>query len=191
MQLSDIRHRKQFGEYLNSNGLFGFGCEIGVLYGTHAESLLKSWRGMTLFCVDPWKKFPASEYIDGAATVDLDEAYFEALNKLAKFPGRVSFVRHESDRAVEFFSDKFFDFVYIDGNHHMPQVGRDLDNWWLKVRSGGIFCGHDYYNTDLPYYKCDVKTAVDAFVAKHGLTLHTSIDDSAEDSDASWWIEKP
>jgi len=183
---SGPRSRNQFGDYLNEKGLNGFGCEIGTAYGEYAEQILKRWHGTTIFCVDPWKKWPDEQYVDDTGRCDFDVMYMRALNRLAKYPGRVSFVRQESDVAVKMFPDNFFDFVYVDGNHHEPQISRDLNNWYPKVKPGGIFCGHDYYDLDTPSYRCEVKKAVDAFAMTKRLEITTTI----EPGDTSWWIVK-
>jgi hypothetical protein len=179
--------RADIGSYLNKLGLTGFGCEIGTAYGENAEQVLRHWSGITLFCVDPWKKWPEGEYVDTTGKCDFDAMFMHAIRKFSCYPGRVSVVRQESDVAVKMFPDSFFDFVYIDGNHHEPQISLDLDNWYPKVKSGGLFCGHDYYDLDTPDYRCQVKSAVDAFVAKHGLAL--SVTEGA--GDMSWWVQKP
>jgi hypothetical protein len=33
---------------------------------------------------------------------------------------------------------------FIDGDHRTPVIEQDLDNYWPKVKKGGIFAGHDY-----------------------------------------------
>ena len=66
--------------------------------------------------------------------------------------------------AAKNFSDKFFDIVFIDGDHTYAAVKADLEAWWPKVRAGGIFCGDDYAWSD-------VKRAVDAFAKTAGAQL--------------------
>ena len=112
--------------------------------------------------------------------------FFEAMRRVGKFPGRASIVRQTSDVAATMFPEQFFDWVYVDGNHHEPQISRDLDTWWTKVKKGGLFGGHDYYNVNTPEYRCDVKSAVDSFVKKHSLYLRTTMGDG----DKSWWVIK-
>lgn len=36
------------------------------------------------------------------------------------------------------------DLIYIDGNHTYTSVTRDLENYYQKLRPGGIFLGHDF-----------------------------------------------
>ena len=48
-----------------------------------------------------------------------------------------------SKDAANELADNSFDFVFVDADHSMKSVLADLDNYWPKVRSGGIIAGHD------------------------------------------------
>ena len=39
--------------------------------------------------------------------------------------------------------DELYDAVFIDGNHSYEYVKKDLENYWPKVKSGGIVALHD------------------------------------------------
>jgi hypothetical protein len=52
--------------------------------------------------------------------------------------------REFSEAAAATFPDGSLDFVYIDGNHSLLDVVRDLTLWSRKVKFGGIVSGHDY-----------------------------------------------
>ena len=85
--------------------------------------------------------------------------------------------------------DDSLDFVYIDANHAFDAVNRDLRKWFPKLRNGGVFAGHDYFDAwadetleplfrdvreaipagDLTSY--GVKSAVDQFSHEVGLRL--------------------
>ncbi len=49
-----------------------------------------------------------------------------------------------SHKAHEIFPDKYFDYVFIDGDHGYEGCAWDIEFWAPKVRSGGILAGHDY-----------------------------------------------
>ncbi len=53
-------------------------------------------------------------------------------------------INFPSDAAKEKVPDSSVDLLFIDGNHSYPQVKRDLENYWPKVKTGGILLGHDY-----------------------------------------------
>jgi SAM-dependent methyltransferase len=188
MRLTDLTNRKGLGLLLNQLRLKNIGAEIGVAYGENAEQILKLWQGHGLLLVDPWDRKACGEYVDGSANIDFDGAYNHCIERLAKFPSRTIALRMTSDEALLRVADKSLDFVYIDGNHHNPQLKRDLDGWIQKVKPGGIFGGHDFYDLDEPYYKCEVKSTVTKFTADRNLSLHTTM---ADELDKSWWIQLP
>ncbi len=90
--------------------------------------------------------------------------------RLAAFDGRFTILRTSFAEAAEQFADGFFDFIYIDGYAHTGQdQGRTLADWWPRLKTGGIFAGHDYCAT----YPQTVKV-VDEFAAGHYLELQTT-----------------
>ena len=179
-----INHRQQLGWRLNEAGLTGVGAEIGVLGGENAFQILNWWNGKKLILVDPYKKWAPEEYIDGVSDISMVNAEFEARERLERFTDRVEWWKITSDEAFEQMEDESLDFCYIDGNHHLPIVRRDIENGWKKVKSGGVLCGHDYYDKDLPYFQCHVKSEVDRFAGEFGLEIHDT-------PCTSWWILKP
>ncbi len=60
-----------------------------------------------------------------------------------------------------------FDVIFLDGNHSYEGVKNDLNAWWPKLKSGGLFCGDDYHhasNSDEGRY--GVIQAVEEFAEK-------------------------
>ena len=45
---------------------------------------------------------------------------------------------------ISLFTESFFDFVYIDGDHSYNGAKSDLIHFFPKVRTGGLIAGHDY-----------------------------------------------
>lgn len=154
----------------------GLGLELGVAGGHYSAELLKHGQDLKLYSVDRWTDawHHHGEYLTAC----------ERLNDMALRSGNESIVlRMTFDEAAALFVDASFDFIYIDGYAHTGQEeGRTLDQYWPKLKPGGIFAGHDY---------CDKfpKTiaAVDAFVAKHQLALNVILDGDYP----SWWVRKP
>jgi|SRR3990172_2726393 len=69
------------------------------------------------------------------------------------------------------FPDQYFDFIYIDGDHRLGAVRKDIEIWWPKIRIGGILCGDDFcemLNPDEGRY--GVVTAVEVFCNRYNLT---------------------
>lgn len=72
-----------------------------------------------------------------------------------------------SDVAKSQIADNSVDLVFVDGDHHYEQVKRDLENYWPKLKAGGVLLGHDYQSTPHP----GVKRATDEVFGKDKLTL--------------------
>lgn len=150
----------------------GEGVELGVAAGEFSAAILANGKCSRLWSVDRWSDHH-----------NLEE-YKEAASKLANAGrGRCVPLRMSFDEALRLFTDESLNFVYIDGYAHTGQEsGKTLDDWWPKLRPGGIFAGHDY---------CDKwpKTieAVDTFAKQHGCQIQVT---GGGDQYPSWWIEK-
>lgn len=61
--------------------------------------------------------------------------------------GRVMPLRMESANAAAWLNSQSIiaDTIFIDGDHSMEGVKRDIEAWQPLLKKGGMFCGHDYY----------------------------------------------
>lgn len=183
MTLATLKSRDQFGEWLNANGLNGIGVEVGTLCGEYMETIMRVWGGR-MICIDPWEKQPPGKYREPVNDSNWTEIYQSAKQRADQFDGRVLLVQGYSPDCSVWFSGDYLDFVYLDGRHDLEAVTADLKAWWPKVKKGGVLGGHDYYvDTKWPA-NCEVKTAVDEFVSKLGLKIHTT----NAPGDQGWWI---
>ena len=158
------------------------GVEIGVAFGTHSARLLKEETIVKLYSVNPYLHFKQSEYPDGMNFNQPihDVLYKRAKNLLAPFGERSELLRMTSEKAATLFEEASLDFIYIDGNHTYKHVRKDLNLWWKKVKSGGIFSGDDYPHPGHP----GVKKAVDEFLKEKKLIINTK-------PLFFWWVIKP
>lgn len=145
METFVIKDRAEFGALLNSLDLKGLAIEVGVWRGDFSKLLLDTWHGQKLTLVDPWRVL--DDYTDYLNGTDRNIDYDICCQKLACHAGRWDTLRFLSEEAASYCKDDLFDFVYIDANHEYEYISRDLRLWYPKVRSGGIFAGHDYYST--------------------------------------------
>jgi predicted O-methyltransferase YrrM len=155
----------------------GVGVELGVAGGAYSDTLLRLGKLRHLYSIDRW-----SDHHDQAE-------YERAKELLSQHRRRSVILRTSFSEAVKAFTDGSLDFAYIDGYAHEGQEGgKTLADWWPKLRSGGIFAGHDYS----PRYPATVK-AVDEFAAAHGLTVNVTDAGTGGvfDSEPSWWVVKP
>lgn len=161
-----ITNRNQLGSLLNSMGLKGLAAEVGVLFGENADNLLREWNGYGLFLIDPFDLDKCGEYVDATRDNDFGEALARCTAALSKYPLRTILINENSNVAHQLLSGVQLDCVYLDGNHHEPQISKDLENYWSLVKPGGLLCGHDYFNQEIPgIYRCEVKAAVDRFLS--------------------------
>lgn len=187
--LDRLNSREFLGQWLNDSGLTGQGVEIGVLSGGNAAQIMSQWTGQMLHLVDPWCKVDPSIYRERQSWPP--DVCMEECQKLSdRYPGRIRLHRMFSVDAAPYFPDGFLDWVYIDANHSFEAVTEDLQTWWPKVRTGGLFGGHDY-RTELEWPQhCDVKRAVDTW-RRDRPVKHTNVSISQDPFwCGSWWMIK-
>ncbi len=154
--------------------------EIGIAWGRSllylaSECLENRKRHAVLYGVDPWGK-PAPMAGSGG-TVD---GAFRAMSSLVRYGlwrelEMIRLLGVESWQASLCFMPKCLDLVMIDGDHTYAGCKKDVLDWLLKVRPGGILAGHDYGN-QYP----GVKDAVDELLGYRVKTW-----------ERVWWVEYP
>lgn len=122
---------------------FKVGAEIGVDRGEFSEKFAQA--GLRFYAIDPWLSY--SDYEDSRGQAKLDSLFEHTKRVLAPYP-KCTIIRKTSMEAVNDFSDRSLDFVYIDGNHQFKYVAEDISEWSKKVKVGGIISGHDYIYTN-------------------------------------------
>ena len=155
----------------------GAGAELGVAAGDFSDDILRHCPAVTLlWSIDRW-----SDHHDLAE-------YWRAAGRLAAYGERSRVRRCTFTEAAAQIPDGSLDWCYIDGYAHTGQDGgQTLEEWWPKLRRGGIFGGHDYH-PDWPA----TAAAVDAFVDRHGLKMGFSNEYAKERGEwPSWWVRKP
>ena len=124
---------------------FAVGAELGVQEGIFAEETLRNWHACTRYVlVDAWR--PLANYHD-RANVDQerqDKLFAETIARLAPWKDKVEVCRNLTTACAPRFPDATFDYVYVDARHDRLGVTVDLQQWWPKVRPGGLLCGHDF-----------------------------------------------
>ncbi|NEX15678.1 MAG: hypothetical protein C1943_03305 [Halochromatium sp.] len=152
------------------------GIELGVAEGYFSDVMLSSERIGRLFSVDCW-----SDHHDSAE-------YVRAVARLAKYGNRSLVMRSSFDDALSFFSNGYFDFIYIDAYAHTGQEdGGILNKWYPKLKSGGLFSGHDYDVNEWP----KTVEAVGRFAKRFGkevMTLPGVLTENPEDKYPSWYF---
>jgi len=149
--------------------------ELGVAKGEFSYQLLYHGENIeVLYSIDRWNDHHT------------EEEFLETKLLLSQYGERSKIIRMPFNQAVHLFENYFFDFIYIDGYAHTGQeAGKTLEQWWPKLKPGGIFSGHDYHKQFKPTVK-----AVDAFAAQHKLGLNFT-NEKPPGAWPSWYCFKP
>lgn len=181
--LKEIDHRDNIAHWLNKHGRTGAAAEIGVMHGGYAQLVLKDWKGKRYYMVDLWGRQDKEVYRERTDGIDYEAKYRDCA-AIADRDLRVQILRGMSTEMAVNVPDGTLDWVWIDANHSYRAVLEDMDAWYPKVKSGGLFSGHDYgLDTNWPHW-CEVKPAVDRWMAEHNIPFWLS-------KDYSWWAIKP
>lgn len=134
--------------------------EIGSFMGLSAlimaRALYDSGKyGARIFCVDTWEGSSEHQSMDVIKEKLLFDIFEENIFESGLTPFFVP-VRKDSVAASVDFEDRSFDMILIDGDHKFKGCLADLQAWYPKLKTGGIFLGHDGEQ--------EVRKAVDVFL---------------------------
>jgi len=122
------------------------GCEVGVWRGYNLCQILENCENINkMYAIDEYKAYMDW---DGEVTEEMIE-YSKSLanyhlSLLPEESKKVNFLEMKSDKAVTHINDNELDFIFIDGDHSYEFAYKDFCNFYSKVRSNGLFAGHDY-----------------------------------------------
>lgn len=153
--------------------------EIGTNLGDLAEFILNNNKECTLYCIDPYISY--NDYEDLQNETSNDDKYNTVKDRLKCFSDRVIFIRTFSHDALLEVPDA--EFIYIDGNHKYKYVIEDLNDWYPKLKPGGVIIGDDAIDINLPrdsenncnikwnetYTKFGVYKAFEDFISLHNI----------------------
>ena len=114
--------------------------EIGVFKGENAKNMFKNLNINKFYAIDPYKEYKEYSNIEPWMTQSfLNKVETIAKNKLKN--KNISWIKDFSDNAI--YKIPKVNFIYIDGIHSYEQIKKDMNNYWEKVKEGGILAGHD------------------------------------------------
>jgi hypothetical protein len=126
----------------------GVVAEIGVQRGDYADEILRRARPRRLYLIDCWQHQCGTYALDKSnVSAEEHEAFYRRV--LGRFgseirSGRVTVIRGFSHEVLPTLTVGSFDWVYLDGDHSLEAVRRDLRDCARIVRRRGFICGHDY-----------------------------------------------
>jgi ASC-1-like (ASCH) protein len=119
------------------------GVEVGVCLAHTTEAFAKGIKNLKkLYAVDNYPTFVDWDGSDwNKDRQDLMKK--AAQDKMLAHKDKVEFLHVSSEEFVKTIEDESLDFVFIDGDHSFEAALKDFQNYYPKVKKGGIFGGHD------------------------------------------------
>lgn len=204
--MTNINSRENFTEIFNTLN-YKLGLELGTYQGIFAKHILNNWNG-NLICIDLFDRQDNNDLLNSTGFYKHDLPNKNLI--LPIFNQNTNSVKNncltiQSDtiNAAKFFPDNYFDFIYIDADHSYNSVTNDITTWYPKLKSKGLFAGHDFLsefdysqkNNEIfqPYNKSEyvgtfgVNTAVTDFTNQYNIKFYTT----NEPYWKSWFWFKP
>ena len=122
------------------------GVEIGVYKGENAKRMLSSLPIKMLYLVDPYELYKEWDYEGEVAKVNkntMKKLEETAKKRLKHFKNKIIWIKKKSEDAFKDIPNNL-DFVYIDAAHDYFNVKKDTENYYPKIKKGGILAGHDF-----------------------------------------------
>ena len=106
-----------------------------------------------LHLIDPWKFIPdyTWEWYGGTRAKsqhDMNTIFNMVCNRFSN-DSKIEIHRLFASEASTLFEDEYFDWVYIDGDHLYDFVLADLNNYFPKVKKGGLIIGDDFHSLEI------------------------------------------
>lgn len=164
---------------LNTKGPDIRGVEIGVCWGLNSYMLLENCPNIShLIGVDHFRS-----YHDWDREIPQEEQDFnhtKLMYNMDVMGPRFTLVRESSVNASTDIENDSQDFVFVDADHSMKAVLKDLDHYWPKLKHGGIMAGHDGN-------LFGVNFAVTSWAKNKGIDPSNI----ATVANQAWWFSKP
>lgn len=119
------------------------GVEVGVCLAHTTEAFAKGIKNLKkLYAID---NYPTFVDWDGSDWNQDRQNLMKkaAQEKLIPYKNKVEFLHVSSEEFVKTLKDESLDFVFIDGDHSFEAALKDFQNYYPKLKKGGIFAGHD------------------------------------------------
>lgn len=165
------------------------GIEVGVWQGENAKELLKWFENLSpLYLVDRYQQLSESEKahdnrMGARSQEEFDQAWKDCLANIEFAKSRAMLYVMTSLEAAGRLFENQLDFAFIDSMHDYESVKTDLALWYPKVKSGGLFSGHDYGGRGDKIGIFGVQKAVDEFAGQYGLSV-------SREAGNVWWTLK-
>ena len=117
--------------------LVELGTHYGESYFGMCQSVQESAVSCACYAVDTWQGDPHAGFYDESVFDEVNKYNAETYSSFSKL------LRTTFDDALANFGNETIDLLHIDGLHTYEAVRHDFDNWFPKVRPGGVVLFHD------------------------------------------------
>lgn len=111
--------------------------EVGSYQGRSAAymavEIANSGKRIRFDCVDPFNGL-------GGYSVSLEGFH----GNMSLATGYYNSIAMTSPEAADLYEDESLDFVWLDGDHSVEGMEKDVPAWLSKIKPGGYYGGHDY-----------------------------------------------
>jgi len=132
------------------------GAEIGVLQGDMSSKMTRVIPDLHMILVDPWLHVEGYNDVTNASQLVQDCRH----NLVKALMPQHTVIRKTSVEAAKEVEDGSLDFVYIDADHTLEAVLRDIEAWHPKLKPDGILAGHDFSTRHLMVVQAVCDTAI-------------------------------
>ncbi len=119
--------------------------EVGTWKGKSAAfmavEIANSNKNIKFYCVDPWtgESQDNAPHYASHKEVQQNTLYERFLNNIEPVKEYIIPIKDYSLNAVKQFEDQSLDFVFIDASHDYNNVLSDLNAWYPKIKTEGLF----------------------------------------------------
>jgi hypothetical protein len=176
----DVRGCKVFANRLDAIKSLPKGlrmAEVGVLFGDFSQEILLNLRPEFLDCFDIFNSHefpliwgrPTTEIFCGLSHEEwFKEKFISEINN-----SQVRVYTGDSSTLLSKQPDKFYDVIYLDGDHNYEGVLKDTYEAIKKVKDDGFLIFNDYIMFDhIAMYKYGVVEVVNDLVRNQGWKFH-------------------
>ena len=128
-----------------------------------------------MYGVDSWKAYTdilGEPYSMSEQQQEMHKFTAQHLIKYSGMKDKAVIIEKDSVEASKEIADASLDFIFLDAYLDYESTTRDLDTWYPKVKTNGLFTGHDWHSQA-------VQKAVQDFRNKNNIVSTMSTFDSA------------
>ncbi len=120
--------------------------ELGSYNGRSTRAMADNCPGI-IWAIDCWEQMEYMPRMEGDPWMHFQSNLRKHLDSSLV---RAVRMRHEDVHAFVLPELRRLDMVYIDGDHSVEAVRRDIIEWRARLVPGGLLCGHDAHDANWP-----------------------------------------